>query len=44
LTTAGLADEMTASDPVVPPLDQELSTYDDISDHLPVATAMPVLE
>jgi len=44
ITTAGLADEMTASDPVVPPLDEELATYDDVSDHLPVATAMPVLE
>jgi len=44
ITTAGLADEMTASDPVVPPLDQELVTYGDVSDHLPVATAMPVLE
>ncbi len=44
ITTAGLADEMTASDPVVPPLDQQLPTYGDVSDHLPVATAMPVLE
>jgi len=44
ITTAGLADEMTASDPVVPPLDQELVTYGDVSDHLPVATAMPVLQ
>lgn len=44
ITTAGLADEMTASDPVVPRLDQELVGYDQVSDHLPVATAMPVLE
>jgi endonuclease/exonuclease/phosphatase family metal-dependent hydrolase len=44
VTTAGLADEMTASDPVVPPLDQQLPTYGDVSDHLPVATAMPVLQ
>jgi len=44
VTTAGLAAEMSPSDPVVAPLDQQLPTYGDVSDHLPVATAMPVLE
>ena len=44
ITTAGLAAEMSPSDPVVPPLDQELPGYDDISDHLPVTAAMPVLD
>ncbi len=44
ITTAALAGEMSASDPVVPPLDQQLPTYGDVSDHLPVVAAMPVLE
>jgi endonuclease/exonuclease/phosphatase family metal-dependent hydrolase len=44
VTTAGLSGEMSASDPVVPPLDQQLPGYSDVSDHLPVAAAMPVLE
>jgi endonuclease/exonuclease/phosphatase family metal-dependent hydrolase len=44
VTTAGLAAEMSSSDPVVPPLDQQLASYGDVSDHLPVAASMPVLE
>jgi len=44
VTTSGLAAEMSPSDPLVPPLDQQLPGYDDISDHLPVVAAMPVLE
>lgn len=44
VTTAGLAGEMSSSDPVVPPLDQQLPGYNDVSDHLPVAAAMPVLD
>lgn len=45
VTTAGLAGEMSASDPLVPPLHEQLPGYtDDVSDHLPVVAAMPVLE
>ncbi len=44
VTTAGLAGEMSSSDPVIPPLDQQLPGYTDVSDHLPVAASMPVLE
>lgn len=44
ITTAGLAGEMSPADPVVPPLDQQLPGYGDVSDHLPVVGAMPVLD
>ncbi len=44
VTTSGLAAEMSPSDPVVPPLDQQLPGYGDVSDHQPVVAAMPVLE
>lgn len=44
VTTAGLSAEMSPSDPIVPPLDQQLPIYGDVSDHLPVVAAMPVLE
>ena len=45
VTTAGLSGEMSSSDPVIPPLDQQLPGYsDDVSDHRPVAASMPVLQ
>ena len=45
VTTAGLDGEMSAADPIIPRLDQEMAGYQQaVSDHLPVAAAMPVLQ
>jgi endonuclease/exonuclease/phosphatase family metal-dependent hydrolase len=45
ITTAGLADEMSPANPVVIHLDQQLSSYlDGVSDHVPVAVSMTILQ
>lgn len=45
ITTVGLDDEVGGSEAVIPPLDVEVSGYvDRVSDHLPVALALPILE
>lgn len=45
ITTAGLDDEIGASEAVIPRLDIQVNDYvDRVSDHLPVAIALPVLE
>lgn len=45
ITTAGLDDEIGGSEAVIPPLNVEVNDYvDRVSDHLPVALALPILE
>ena len=45
ITTVGLDDEIGESEAVIPPLDDEVTGYvDRVSDHLPVAIALPILE
>jgi len=45
ITTVGLDEEIGASEAVIPPLDVEVNDYvDRVSDHLPVAIALPILE
>jgi hypothetical protein len=43
ITTTGLAGEMSAADPIVPPLHEQLGSYEIVSDHLPAVASMPVL-
>lgn len=45
ITTAGLDDEIGDSEAVIPPLHVEVNDYvDRVSDHLPVAIALPILQ
>lgn len=45
ITTAGLDDEIGGSEAVIPRLDLQVNDYvDRVSDHLPVAIALPILE
>lgn len=45
ITTAGLEPEMSPSAPVIIHLEQQLSSYlSSISDHVPVAVSMPILQ
>jgi hypothetical protein len=42
VTTAGLAEEIGATDAIIPRLDAEMSRYEDtVSDHLPVVLSIP---
>ncbi len=44
VTTAGFAESLSAGEAVIPPLDVEVPDYvDRVSDHLPVAIALPIL-
>ncbi len=44
VTTTGFADSLGAGEAVIPPLDVEVPDYvDRVSDHLPVAIALPIL-
>jgi hypothetical protein len=44
VTTTGFAESLSAGEAVIPPLDVEVPDYvDRVSDHLPVAIALPIL-
>jgi endonuclease/exonuclease/phosphatase family metal-dependent hydrolase len=42
VTTTAMAAALSPADPVVPRLDEQLPGYDQVSDHLPVAAALPL--
>jgi hypothetical protein len=45
ITTVGLDDEVGGSEAVIPPLNIEVNDYvNRVSDHLPVAIALPILQ